>query len=118
MKYARLEGNYVAQVMTNDPHNVYSPWYADQFVECPDWVDVGYLWNGETYYLPPPPPPTLVQLHNAMFEFLQLKAETERYNWISAYTQVHGWPTDIAAWQATVASINWPGGLVMPPLPE
>lgn len=51
--YARLENNIVAQILRVDPATIFDAAFAAQFVECADTVDVGYLWDGETFTTPP-----------------------------------------------------------------
>lgn len=56
MKYAYTQNNIVAQVLRVPPTNIYSAEVAAQFVECPNDVDVGWLWDGEQFTAPPVPP--------------------------------------------------------------
>ena len=56
MKYAYTQNNIVAQVLRVPPTNIYSAEFAAQFIECPNDVDVGWLWDGEQFTAPPVAP--------------------------------------------------------------
>lgn len=119
MKHARLENNYVVQVyIGNDLLEVAGPELAALFVGCPEWVEVGMLWNGTTYVIPPPPPPSLTNCAVKMFEYMSNLEDTRRRAWITAFTAVNGWPADEAAWEATLQGLTWPNNMQYPPLPE
>lgn len=119
MKQARLENNYVVQIyIGNDLHEVASPEVAAQFVVCPEWVEVGMMWNGTTYIVPPPPPPSMTQCSLKLQEVMVNLQETRRRAWITAFTAVNGWPTDEAAWETTLQGLTWPTNMQFPPLPE
>ena len=56
MKYAYTQNNAVVQVLRVPPTNIYAPELAEQFIECPDEVEPGWLWDGEQFTAPPLPP--------------------------------------------------------------
>ena len=115
MKYARLEGNYVAQILSVDPLTIYAEWYAAQFVSCPDEVQVGWLWNG-TAFIESPPVPTLVQCLTKLNDFLAARREAEKLAWIGAVTLANGWPQTEGAWDTMLANETWPANPDLPPL--
>ena len=55
MKYAYIQDNTVAQVLRVPPSNIYAPEFAEQFIECPDEVEPGWLWDGDSFLQPPGP---------------------------------------------------------------
>jgi len=57
MIYARTENGIVAQVLRVHPSTIYEPAYAAQFIEAPNEVQRGWLWNGSIFSAPPPPEP-------------------------------------------------------------
>lgn len=56
MKYAYTQDNTVAQVLRVPPTNIYAPEFAEQFIECPDEVEPGWMWDGKTFKAQPAPP--------------------------------------------------------------
>ena len=56
MKYAYTQNNIVLQILRVPPANLYAPEFAEQFIECGDDVEVGWLWGGESFTPPPAPP--------------------------------------------------------------
>jgi hypothetical protein len=117
MKYARLEGNYVAQVLSVDPLTIYAEWYAALFVSCPDAVQVGWIWNG-TEFIESPPVPTLVDCLTKLKDFLSAHRDAEKLAWINAITQANGWPQTAEAWDTMLANMTWPAHPDLPTLPE
>jgi hypothetical protein len=63
MKYAYIQNAIAAQVLRVEPASLYAPEMAAQFVECGDDVEVGWLWDGDSFI--PPPGPSLAQLKAA-----------------------------------------------------
>lgn len=56
MKYAYTQNQAVVQILRVPPTNIYAPEFAEQFIECPDEVEPGWLWDGESFTPPPAPP--------------------------------------------------------------
>ena len=56
MHYAHLKNNIVDFVLRVPPRSIFDASYADEFVEAPEGVDVGWLWDGDSLTPPPPPP--------------------------------------------------------------
>ena len=50
MNYVKVEGGIVVQRQ---------PYHEAGFVEAPEGVVCGYLWDGEVFTPPPPPPPVV-----------------------------------------------------------
>lgn len=46
-RWVKVENGVVIQVQ---------PYFDEGFIEAPDWVWAGYLYDGETFTAPPPPP--------------------------------------------------------------
>jgi hypothetical protein len=49
MKYARLTNSIVVDRVGNNPFLLFDEQYAKGFIECPDFVDVGYSFDGESW---------------------------------------------------------------------
>lgn len=119
MKHARLENNYVVQIFIGDDLvEVAGPELAAQFVVCPEWVELGMLWNGTTYVVPPPPPPSMSMCSQKVMEAMGNAEETRRRAWITAFTAANGWPADITAWETALQGLTWPVNVQYPTLPE
>lgn len=57
MKYAYIENGKVADIAKVDPFGIFQPAYAEQFIEAPDEVEAGWLYDGQVFTAPPPLPP-------------------------------------------------------------
>ena len=55
MIYARTENGIVTDTLRVPPANIYPAAYASQFVEVPDTVGRGWLFDGTDYTAPPGP---------------------------------------------------------------
>lgn len=59
MHYAHLKNNIVDFVLRVPPRSIFDASYAYEFIEAPEDVEVGWLWDGETLTPPPPAPPVV-----------------------------------------------------------
>lgn len=57
MKYVYVTANVVTDVARVDPFSIFSEAYAAQFIEAPDEVEGGWLYDGETFTAAPPVDP-------------------------------------------------------------
>ena len=62
MKHAYIENNVVIEVARVDPFGIFQPAYAEQFIDAPDDVAPGWLYDGTTFTAPPVPEKTPEQL--------------------------------------------------------
>lgn len=90
MKYAYTQNNTVAQVLRVPPTNIYAPEFAEQFLECPDEVEPGWLWDGEQFTAPPLPP--LAERQSAVWE--RIKAERDRRKYLGVKVGAHWFHSD------------------------
>lgn len=56
--HAVIENNIVTDTLRVNPYNIYPEAYASRFVECPEGVRRGWLFDGVKYSAPPPAPAT------------------------------------------------------------
>lgn len=56
MKYAYIVSGVVNDTCQVDPFGIFSPDYAEQFVQAPDGVEPGWLFAGGSFTHPPIPP--------------------------------------------------------------
>ena len=83
MKYVFIKNGVVADVARVDPFGIFQEIYAAQFIEAPDEVEGGWLYDGETFAEPPPPEPvvpqevTMGQCRLALFDIHKIKTEQE-----------------------------------------
>lgn len=61
MAYAYIENGIVKQTLRVDPHALFAPGYASQFVEAPDDVQVGHTYADGVFTAPPAPALTVPQ---------------------------------------------------------
>lgn len=59
MKYAYIESGKVADIARVDPFSIFSPAYASQFIEAPDDVEAGWLYEDGAFT---PAPPTVQEV--------------------------------------------------------
>jgi hypothetical protein len=52
MKYAYLENNTVGELVGNDPFQLFQPPYAEQFIEVPEEVQIGWYFDGYAWNAP------------------------------------------------------------------
>ena len=52
MKYAFVSNNMAIEVVSTDPHIVFVPHYANQFIEVPDNVQPGWVLSGGNWQAP------------------------------------------------------------------
>lgn len=52
MRYANVIDGVVAEVSRVDPFAIFSTEYASKFIECPDYVEKGYLFNNGEFSAP------------------------------------------------------------------
>lgn len=101
MKYAYTQNNTVAQVLRVDPANIYRPEMAKQFVECGEEVEVGWLWDGETFKAPPAP--TQAEIDEADAKRLQDKIEAL---WQAADRYTSGYISGVAIGILTIGAMR------------
>ena len=65
MKYAFNDNGVLCDVVMTHPSMVFNPAYAAQFIEVPDEVDNGWLYDGAAFTAPVEPTPTPEQLREA-----------------------------------------------------
>ena len=53
--YAHITSGTVDFVLRVSPHSVFGEPYASKFISCPQEVEVGWLYDGETFSPPPVP---------------------------------------------------------------
>lgn len=58
MKHAYIENGTVKEVARVDPFTIFQPGYAALFVECPDYVEAGWLVVDGVFTAPPVIAPT------------------------------------------------------------
>jgi hypothetical protein len=80
MRYAYLENGIVVDRVGNNPFLLFQPAYASQFIECPEYVDHNWTFDGENWYAPVITPqeknaPILMQIQ--ALEFTQARALRE-----------------------------------------
>jgi len=56
VKFARLVGGYVQEVIKFDPNGVFHPDVAKEYISCPLEVEQGWELVGEQWVTPPAPP--------------------------------------------------------------
>ncbi len=56
MKYANVQNGNAIEVVRVNPFNIFHQHYAEQFVECPEEVEVGWTYSGSVWAAPPPDP--------------------------------------------------------------
>ena len=54
MKFAYVVENTAVEVVQSDPHMIFVPGYAAQFVQVPDSVQPGWFFSGGNWQAPPP----------------------------------------------------------------
>ena len=83
MKYVFIKDGAVADVARVDPFGIFQEAYAAQFIEAPDEVEGGWLYDGETFTEPPPPEPvvpqevTMGQCRLALFDKYGIETDEE-----------------------------------------
>lgn len=53
MKYVFIKDGVVTDVVRVDPFGIFQAAYASQFIEAPDEVEGGWLYDGESFTAPP-----------------------------------------------------------------
>ena len=62
MTKAFVQNGTVTDIARVDPYTIFQPAYAAQFVDAPDDVQPGWLYDGSTFTAPPVPEKTAEQL--------------------------------------------------------
>ena len=57
MKYVFIDNGVVADLTRIDPFLIFSSDYAARFIDAPDEVEGGWLYDGQFFTSPPPPAP-------------------------------------------------------------
>lgn len=89
VKFARLVGGYVQEVIKFDPNGVFHPDVAKEYISCPLEVEQGWELVGEQWVTPPAPPvppqtipiigPIAFQLLFTMGELIAIEAAKEQH---------------------------------------
>ena len=90
MHYAHITNNTVDFVLRVPPSSIFAAPYADEFIEAPENVEVGWLWDGET--LTPPPPGPLAERQVAAWE--RIKQERDRRKYLGVKVGAHWFHSD------------------------
>lgn len=61
MKYVYIKDNTVVDIARVNPFGIFQEAYAAQFIEAPEEVEGGWLYDGEVFTAPPPPEPAIPQ---------------------------------------------------------
>ena len=77
-----IQNGVVVETCQVDPASVFSITYASQFIEAPDEVQQGWLWDeaGGIYSAPLRPAPTVEDFTNALTAHLDATAQQRRYD--------------------------------------
>ena len=90
MKYAYTQDNIVAQVLRVPPENIYGPEMAQQFVECGDDVEAGWIWDGEQFTAHPVAP--IAERQSSAWD--RIKAERDRRKSLGVKVGAHWYHSD------------------------
>ena len=74
--YAIVENNTITEVLRVAPSSIYPTSYASRFIEVPDGVQRGWVWNGKAYAPPPEPPKTPDQIKAEIMTATQQRLDT------------------------------------------
>jgi hypothetical protein len=74
--YAIVENNTITEVLRVAPSSIYPTSYASRFIEVPDGVQRGWVWNGKAYAPPPEPPKTPDQVKAEIMTATQQRLDT------------------------------------------
>lgn len=108
MKYAYTQDNTVAQVLRVPPTNIYAPEFAAQFVECPDEVEVGWLWDGGVFSAPALDP--LIERQAAAWERIKAERDRRKFAGVKVGTDWFHCDTDSRGqWERMVNRVNTQG---------
>lgn len=112
MNYAKLVDNVVVNTVTSDPVLIFGETEGALYVECPDEVLTGWVYDPvlETYSAPPPPAPQEWELEEAYDN--RLKARRMAAYYAHFHSTIPGYPTlpaSLAAYEAMLdAHMSWP----------
>jgi hypothetical protein len=74
--YAIVENNIVTDTLRVEPSSIYPAPYAELFIEVPDGVERGWIWDGENYAPPPETPKTSTQIQSEIVASTQQRLDT------------------------------------------
>ena len=77
MKHVLIESGRVAQVVSTDPAHLFCQEYADLWIQAPEGVEVGWIFDGET--LTPPSPAPLAERQVAAWERIKQVRDRRKY---------------------------------------
>lgn len=83
MKYVYVKDGMVADVARVDPLNIFAASYAAQFIEAPDEVEGGWLYDGAAFSAPPvltepiPEEVSMAQCRLALYDLHGIEIETD-----------------------------------------
>lgn len=78
MKYAFVESGVVVEVVRVDPFGIFNTGYASKFVEVPDEVEPGWVFDGESFAPPVPAPDPIPDLRITKLAFRNRFAQAEK----------------------------------------
>jgi len=86
MKYAYVQNNTAIEVVESDPHMLFVPHYAAQFVEVPDNVMPGWVLSGDNWQAPAVDVAAIKSRH-----WEEIKAERDRRTQQGGYQVAGKW---------------------------
>lgn len=111
MKYAHIVSSVVNDTVQVDPFSIFSPDYAEQFVQAPDGIELGWLFSGGSFT--PPPAPSRVAVVAAKWS--AVKAERDRRKWLGVKVSANWFHSDDSSRIQQLALVmlgaNIPAGL-------
>lgn len=99
--YALIQNNTVIHVLRVDPFTIYAPDSASKYIPCPQEVEVGWLYDGSSFFPPAPTPapvPTSCTPAQGLIALYALKQITEQ-DIIDAIAQI---PDPVQRYTATI----------------
>lgn len=85
MKYAYVFDGKVSDIARVNPFSIFKEAYAAQFIEAPDEVEGGWLYDGVAFYPPPEAPEpipqevSMGQCRLALFDLHEIKTDEQFY---------------------------------------
>lgn len=77
---AFAQNGIVTDIARVDPFTIFQPAYAAQFIDAPDDVQPGWLYDGTTFTVAEASHPTLADFDVALTTHLDVTAQTRRYD--------------------------------------
>lgn len=104
MKYAHISNGIVDSIVGNDPYKLFNPAYAGEFVEAPDAVETGWLFDGATFT--PPPPPSFDEVKRRVLDDINRAFEQAMNALVAGYPEreISSWPQQEKEARAYIAN--------------